>query len=166
MKTTHKKRKPVGDLTLSDLQAFPIWEYASDEEGVEGQDESWVRPVAATKMAAKAYSQIVTSTFKTNTGQQLSGYMIVSPAASTARQLDHSGGALFHSRGQCLLIDLNGPALDFIKRDCLKELQRKLKLTPANLFPLDFELSVLIGGEKQFRKGVFDAPKNPQGVRP
>jgi hypothetical protein len=117
----------------------------------------------ATKIPAKAYSQIVASTFRTNSGRQLSGFMIVSPAASTAKQLDHSGGALFHSRGQCFLIDLNGPALDSIKRDCLKELQRKLKLTPAKLFPLSFDLAVLVSGEKEFRKGVFDAPRKAQG---
>jgi len=159
MKPTRKTRKPVRDLTPSDMQAFPVWEYATDEEGVEWQGESWVRPVAATKIRAKEYSQIVASTFWTSSGQELSGYMIVSPAASTTKQLDHSGGALFHARGQCYLVDLNGSALDFIKRDCLKELKRVLKLTPAKLFPLHFELGVPISGEKQLRKGAFDVLK-------
>ena len=37
-------RKQVYDLTLSDLELSPIWEFASDEEDVEGQDEATVRP--------------------------------------------------------------------------------------------------------------------------
>lgn len=159
MKPTRKTRKPVGDLTPSDLEAFPIWEYAIDEEDVEGQDESWVRPVAASKIPAKSYSQIVSSSFRTSSGQQFSGYMIVSPAASTAKVLDHSGGSLFCESGQCFLIDLNGPALDFIKRDCLKEIKRALKLDARKLFPLAFELLVPIASEKQPRKGSFGAPK-------
>jgi hypothetical protein len=85
--------------------------------------------------------------------------MIVSPAASTAALLDHSGGALFSGAGQCFLIDLNGPALSFIKRDCLKGIRSALKKDPAGIFPLKFELLVPISGEKQLRGGAFDAPK-------
>lgn len=45
MPTTAETRKPIDGLTLADLEAFPIWEFAIDEEGVEGQDETWVRPL-------------------------------------------------------------------------------------------------------------------------
>lgn len=37
-------RKQMPDLTVADLHSHPIWEFASDEEGVEGQDETTVRP--------------------------------------------------------------------------------------------------------------------------
>jgi hypothetical protein len=37
-------RKQVGDLTPSDLEQYPTWEFAIDEEGEEGQDEETVRP--------------------------------------------------------------------------------------------------------------------------
>jgi hypothetical protein len=40
-----KLRKQVYDLTTEDLDFAPIWEYAHDEEGEEGQDEATVRPV-------------------------------------------------------------------------------------------------------------------------
>ena len=40
-----KVRKPINELTQADLSAFPVWEYASDEEGADGQDETTVRPV-------------------------------------------------------------------------------------------------------------------------
>ncbi len=37
-------RRQVYDLTPADLDRHPVWEYALDEEGVEGQDEATVRP--------------------------------------------------------------------------------------------------------------------------
>src|SRR3954462_3252023 len=47
MTTSLTTRKPVDELTAADLEAFPVWEYADDEEGDdEDQDETWVRPVA------------------------------------------------------------------------------------------------------------------------
>src|ERR1700735_3746644 len=40
-------RRQVYELTLADLERFPVWEFALDEEGEEGQDEATVRPYAA-----------------------------------------------------------------------------------------------------------------------
>jgi zinc-ribbon domain len=37
-------RKQVTDLVPADLERFPIWEFALDEEGEPGQDETSVRP--------------------------------------------------------------------------------------------------------------------------
>jgi hypothetical protein len=37
-------RKQAGDLRPADLERFPIWEFAIDEEGLPGQDEETVRP--------------------------------------------------------------------------------------------------------------------------
>ena len=39
-----KIRKQVYQLTLEDLSKSPVWEFALDEEGEEGQDEATVRP--------------------------------------------------------------------------------------------------------------------------
>jgi hypothetical protein len=39
-----KIRKQVYELTLEDMRKFPVWEFALDEEGEEGQDEATVRP--------------------------------------------------------------------------------------------------------------------------
>ncbi len=43
MSITHIRRQ-VYDLTPADLERFAVWEFALDEEGVEGQDEATVRP--------------------------------------------------------------------------------------------------------------------------
>ncbi len=39
-----KVHKQVYELTPEDLERCPVWEFASDEEDVEGQDEATVRP--------------------------------------------------------------------------------------------------------------------------
>jgi hypothetical protein len=39
-----KIRKQVYELTLDDVRQSPVWEFALDEEGEEGQDEATVRP--------------------------------------------------------------------------------------------------------------------------
>lgn len=38
-------RKQFVDLRPEDLAVFPVWEYALDEECIEGQDETTVRPI-------------------------------------------------------------------------------------------------------------------------
>ena len=42
-------RKSVSDLNLADFVQHPYWEYASDEEGIPGQDESTVRPISLSR---------------------------------------------------------------------------------------------------------------------
>ena len=39
------KSRPFHDQSVEDLLAYPIWVWALDEEGVEGQDETWVKPM-------------------------------------------------------------------------------------------------------------------------
>ena len=42
------KSKSLDDITLDDVLKYPIWEWALDEEGEEGQDETWQRPIIDT----------------------------------------------------------------------------------------------------------------------
>jgi hypothetical protein len=41
MAATIATRKPIDQITVTDLMDFPIWEFCLDEEGM---DETWVRP--------------------------------------------------------------------------------------------------------------------------
>lgn len=43
------KAKPMTEVTLKDCLLYPIWEWALDEEGIRGQDETWQRPITSTK---------------------------------------------------------------------------------------------------------------------
>jgi hypothetical protein len=40
--------KSLDDITLEDVLKYPIWEWALDEEGEVGQDETWQRPIIDT----------------------------------------------------------------------------------------------------------------------
>ncbi len=40
--------KSLDDINLKDVLENPIWEWALDEEGIEGQDETWQRPILDT----------------------------------------------------------------------------------------------------------------------
>lgn len=42
--STTRVRRQVYELTPADLDRHPVWEFALDEEGEEGQDEATVRP--------------------------------------------------------------------------------------------------------------------------
>lgn len=40
--------RPHAELTVADILRYPIWLWALDEEGFEGQDETWTKPVTST----------------------------------------------------------------------------------------------------------------------
>ena len=69
-------RKPVYDLTPADLKLSPIWEFSSDEEGIEGQDEATVRPVILNNLQdALAGLCIAKARFKLADGSAMYGYL-------------------------------------------------------------------------------------------
>ena len=57
-------RKPIDQLTPEDLEAFPIWEFATDEEEDDERDETWVRPVDAAFIEPDQYSLSVAADFE------------------------------------------------------------------------------------------------------
>jgi hypothetical protein len=52
-------RKQVYDLRLEDFERHPVWEFALDEEGEEGQDEATVRPYSVAGPADSAEGTLV-----------------------------------------------------------------------------------------------------------
>src|SRR5262249_35640559 len=80
MPATLKTRKPVNELSPEDLHTFPVWEFVTDEEAMEGQDETWIRPVRRREVPLRAYSQLVATDFTTVDGLQLQGFMTVTTA--------------------------------------------------------------------------------------
>lgn len=73
-----KVRKQVYDLTLDDMNRYPVWEYALDEEGRHGQDEATVRPVPVEKMDLEQSSYIVRARFLLADGTAAIGTVTVS----------------------------------------------------------------------------------------
>jgi hypothetical protein len=69
-------RKQVSDLRPDDLARYPIWEFALDEEGQEGQDEETVKPRPDLERANPAEGLfIVRADFVAADGTRFDGYV-------------------------------------------------------------------------------------------
>ena len=65
MAYTTGKSKSLDDITLDDALKFPIWEWALDEEGEDGQDETWQRPIIDTdNVTDEIYNPTITIKIK------------------------------------------------------------------------------------------------------
>lgn len=72
-------RKQSSELTLSDLAEHPVWEFALDEEGEEGQDETTVRPYSFTPpLDARDGMFVVKAAFVLADGTRMSGCVFAS----------------------------------------------------------------------------------------
>jgi hypothetical protein len=144
MAATIASRKPIDQITVADLVDFPIWEFCLDEEGVEGMDETWVRPLAAAAVPNGEYSLSVAAEFETAAGLRVSGLVGV----TTAGEVEISEAVLlFH--GKYLFVPR--------KHDMLREHDEKAiadALGTSPVFPLRYRLSVLIEGEASHREGT------------
>ena len=69
-------RKSVLTLDEEDLRLHSIWEFCSDEERVEGQDETTVRPSSITELQSEEPgSYILAADFVFASGSKSSGYV-------------------------------------------------------------------------------------------
>ena len=147
MRTTLHTRKPIDGITSEDLDAFPIWEFATDEEGVEGQDETWIRPVASSIISRKAYSLSVAAKFVTASGRELPGLVGVTTAGSI--KLGH---AALVPNGKYIFVP--SPKFSDAKTE-YKNIAASLGMSEPEVFPLRFTLKALIQDETDFRTGEF-----------
>jgi hypothetical protein len=71
-----KLRKQVYNLLPKDLEEFPVWEFALDEETEENQDEATVRPIETIgPVDPKVGMFIVKAMFTLADGSSASGYL-------------------------------------------------------------------------------------------
>jgi hypothetical protein len=147
---------PVVKLTAGDFRAFPIWEYAIDEEGTGEQDETWVRPVDRPAIPKGAYSQIVASDFATSTGRRLQGFMVVTTAKG---QVKVDPGAVVGRIGYRVLPRLSRKLA--VRRRAPWVVEDRVRLlsaldqSEAQVFPLRYSLRVPVRGEGALREGVL-----------
>ena len=147
-------RKPVDQLAPDDFAAFPIWEFALDEEASEAepeQDETWVRPVDASAVPADAYSLLVAADLTTASGQPLQGFVGVTTAG--ALQI---GPPILLANGRYLPYLPSAAAFLRPKPHAGEWLAAQLGVPVAELFPLRYTLRVSIDGEAAPRSGNFD----------
>ena len=131
------------NLKLTDIIKYPVWEYALDEEAVEGQDERTVRPYLVTSPLNPGSSYlIVRATFRFADGSQMKG--LIKPVILRKRNL----GSI------CIPYDLN-PTLvtdDWKIHFCYgalkpgpSELSNKYRMlgkVPDEIFPIDFHSDI------------------------
>jgi len=72
-------RKPLNTLTTEDLISHAVWEFASDEKGTAGQDETTVRPYLGTLPAERAHNLLSRAEFVAANGRRYVGYVSASP---------------------------------------------------------------------------------------
>src|SRR5579862_6245278 len=140
-------RKPVEKITETDLSTYPIWEYATNEEDIPGQDETWIRPTRDNKVPSKTYSRIVAADFVTSKSVRLPGFVIVTTAT---KQLEVTPGAVLIS-GKYLTVDALPERSRWQYGIILKERERlcaSLKAHPRDVFPLQYTVRVPISGLK------------------
>jgi hypothetical protein len=145
--TTFLTRKPIESLTQADLEAFPIWEFSTDEEGHPGRDETWVRPSKASLIPLNSYSLSVRAQFQTPTGNLLQGLVSV----TTAGEFETVHGAILIP-GDYVFIPW--PGYNSAKQSAA-EAAAQLSLTEQDLFPLRFRLAVPLEGESTPRNGTY-----------
>jgi hypothetical protein len=147
MRPSLKTRKPVDQLRQIDLETFPIWEFASDEEDEEGHDETWVRPLRAKQIPGDAYSLSVAARLTSPSGVVYQGIVGV----STAEGFEAVHAAIV-TEDDYFFIPWPGMAgASKMARDTAKE----LGLEAFELFPLAYRLAVPIKGENAQREGVY-----------
>jgi hypothetical protein len=148
MRATLRTRKPVSRLTLSDLRSFPVWEFCIDEEGVEGQDETWIRPLARSTIPRKGWSLPVAANFTFKDGSNFKGFVVTTTASDDS---DQPGAVLFFGGRQVCVPTKTEFNRNAAKKDLLKALAREAKA----VFPIRFQLQVLVHGEMTLRSGVL-----------
>jgi hypothetical protein len=137
-----RTRKPVGQLTLDDVAAFPVWEYADDEEGVEGRDETWVRPVATAVVPERSYTHVAAD-FTASGGRRFAGFVTVSTLDGPP---DVCQGVILH--GNEYLFVSNPEAVGF--GESRKQLLATVGMAEAEMFPLSFRLRVPVAHRAKY----------------
>lgn len=147
MSPTLKSRKPVDQLKPIDLTTYPVWEFASDEEGEEEQDETWVRPMSTRQIPANAYSLSVSACLRTANGTEYQGVVSV----NTAEGFEAVHAAVL-TEDAYIFIPWPGMAG---AAELARSAATELGLEANDLFPLTYRLAVPVEGEATPREGVY-----------
>ena len=148
MKPNANTRKPVDELTAADLETYPLWEYALDEEDIPGQDETWVRPVDSEVIPKDQYSQLVATDFTMSDGSKCLGFTVVTTAEQPVAL---TPAALLFNGKYCCLPLLTRPDWDLELRDQLHELAES-----RDVFLISFSLRICVAAEKNVRAGTVE----------
>ena len=133
-------RKQVYELTQEDFAQHPVWEFALDEEGEEGQDEATVRPRSDLSEVTDCSQGdfVVATEFHLRDGSQFRGFVY----AREEKGLGSVQPVIITDQGQ--LAFWHGAI-----RPEPGELRRAYELLgrlPDRVFPIRFHSLVVVGG--------------------
>ncbi|MFB3897408.1 MAG: hypothetical protein ACE14V_14000, partial [bacterium] len=134
-------RKQLYHLTLADFEEFPVWEFALDEEGVDGQDETTVRPYNTSEVDPTAGLFVVKAKFILNDGTICYGYL--TPQVSGFDSIGYIQPIIITASGQINFWH----GIIKPKDTEITEYYRKLGKNAAQVFPVKYssELKVING---------------------
>ena len=131
-------RRQVYDLTPSDLEPHAVWEFALDEEGVEGQDEATVRPQEASGPIDPAEGMfIVRASMTLADGTRHVGYL--TPSAAGGADLSACQPAVVVADGQ---VSFWRGMMALRPEDLSGSYALLKKGSRADVFPIRFESDV------------------------
>jgi hypothetical protein len=135
-------RKQENHLTLIDINQYPVWEFALDEEAVEGQNEKTLRPfLSSTIDPAKAYL-IVRASFYLHNGKSHKGF--IKPLSLRSRRL--STHLIPYDLAPIIVTDDGQVVFCYGTSKPSKSLLKKnyslLGVEPENAFPIKFSSDV------------------------
>jgi hypothetical protein len=137
-----KIRKQVYELNPDDLSKFPVWEFALDEEGEEGQDEATVRPYEVSGALDPSDGMfVVRASFTLADGSKLEGYL--TPPVQGDDTIGTLQPIIVTARGQVgFWCGIRSPSPDELAQS-----YRSLGRDASRVFPVCFESQVeLVGG--------------------
>jgi len=140
-------RKPVEDLNVADLQAFPVWVFGSDDGG-EDEDETWVQALPTGSLPESDEVLCVAAAARLACG-------LVYPAVvfgAMQQAMDADAVALLTTEGRVL----------FCRGDSPKETRQnllRLGLGRDQVFPVEYALRAPIATSGSGAIGVF-SPRN------
>lgn len=130
-----KVRRPYAKLSLRDLETYPVWEFASDEEDIPGQDETTLRPCLDATVRRGEGCYLLRATFTLADGTKARGFL--TSVDDPARYRLMAPTVLIGKRQLPLVLSRNEDA------------QAKCKLwkkTHTAIFPLHFSTEMTYDG--------------------
>jgi hypothetical protein len=135
-------RKSVSELSTSDLAAHPVWEFALDEEGEDGQDETTVRPLdPSDKLEPSTGMFVVRARFRLADGSEHRGCL--TPPVQGDNSLGTLQPVIVTDQGQVLFW---WGAIMPPRVAIAQSYERLGKKSPSDVFPIHFSSDIQIAG--------------------
>lgn len=132
----------MSEISRRDLDEHPVWEFASDEEQIQGQDETTVRPfIVSGELDPSAGMFVLRARFRLADGTEMTGYL--TPRVPPDSGLDSVQPVIVTDEGQVLFwFGVIEPG-----RTELIDLYRRLgKALESEVFPIRFASDVPFTG--------------------